>query len=146
MILPAIADGLAKSGRTMEQFDLVGAPFMALGRDADEVEKAKQKLRNQISFYASTRSYHGVLAHHGWEDTGARLHQLSVAGKWDQMPALITDAMLEEWAIIATYDGLVDAIRAKARDLYRTITLVLVDEARRDPDRMRGAVERLHRD
>ena len=62
------------------------------------------------------------------------------------MPALITDAMLEEWAIIATYDGLVDAIRAKARDLYRTITLVLVDEARRDPDRMRGAVERLHRD
>ena len=146
VILPAIADGLARSGRTMEQFDLVGAPFMALGRDADEVEKAKQKLRNQISFYASTRSYHGVLAHHGWEDTGARLHQLSVAGKWDQMPALITDAMLEEWAIIATYDGLVDAIRAKARDLYRTITLVLVDEARRDPDRMRGAVERLHRD
>lgn len=144
VMLPAIGEGLARSGRTMADFDLVGAPFMALGRTEEEVEKAKQKLRNQISFYASTRSYHGVLAHHGWEDTGAGLHRLSVAGKWQEMPALITDEMLEEWAIISTYDGLADTIRAKADGLYRTVTLVLVDEARRDPDRMRLAVERLH--
>ncbi|MDY0067052.1 MAG: TIGR03617 family F420-dependent LLM class oxidoreductase [Steroidobacteraceae bacterium] len=146
VIAPAIAQGLAKSGRTIDSFDLVGAPFMALGRNEEEVEKAKHKLRNQISFYASTRSYHGVLAHHGWEDVGAQLHRLSVAGKWQDMPALITDEMLEEWAVIATYDGLADAIRAKADGLYRTITLVLVDEARRDPDRVRVAVERLHQD
>ncbi len=146
VILPAVGEGLAKSGRSMDAFDLVGAPFMALGRTEEEVEKAKGKLRNQIAFYASTRTYHGVLAHHGWEDTGARLHQLSVAGKWAELPALITDEMLEEWAIISTYEGLADAIRAKADGLYRTITLVLVDEARRDPDRMRVAVERLHQD
>ena len=52
--------------------------------------------------------------------------------------------MLEEWAIISTYEGLADAIRAKAGGLYQTITLVLVDEARRDPDRMREVVTRLH--
>jgi len=52
--------------------------------------------------------------------------------------------MLEEWAIIWTYDGLADAIRSKADGLYRTNTLVLVDEARGDPDRTRVAVERLH--
>ncbi len=146
VLLPVIAAGLAKSGRTMQDFDLVGAPFMALGRNEEEVEKARQKVRNQISFYASTRSYHGVLAHHGWDDLGAELHRLSVAGKWADMPALITDEMLEEWAIIATYDGLADAIRTKANGLYRTVTLVLVDEARQDPDRMRVAVDRLHQD
>jgi len=143
VILPAIAAGLAKSGRTLDAFDLVGAPFMALGRNEEEVEKAKQKLRSQIAFYASTRSYHGVLAHHGWDDVGAGLHRLSVAGKWAEMPALITEEMLEEWAIISTYEHLAEAIRVKAEGLYRTITLVLVDEARRDPDRMRVAVERL---
>ena len=72
------------------------------------------------------------------------MHQLSVAGKWQELPGLITDEMLEEWAIVATYDGLADAIRAKADGLYRTITLVLVDEARKNPDRLRVAVERLH--
>lgn len=144
VILPAIAQGFEKSGRKSADFDLVGAPFMALGRDASEVERAKDKLRRQIAFYASTRSYHGVLAYHGWEDVGAKLHRLSVSGKWAELPALITDEMLEEWAIISTYDGLADAVRAKADGLYRTITLVLVDEARRDPDRMREAVARLH--
>ena len=144
IVLPAIAQGLARAGRTMADFDLVGAPFMALGRDEEEVEKAKKKVRSQIAFYASTRTYHGVLAHHGWGDVGARLHQLSVAGKWQELPGLITDEMLEEWAIVATYDGLADAIRAKADGLYRTITLVLVDEARKNPDRLRVAVERLH--
>lgn len=146
VIKPAIAAGAAKAGRTLEDFNFVGAPFMALGRNEAEVAQAKEKLRKQISFYGSTRSYHSVFAHHGWDDVGAQLHRLSVAGKWAELPALITDDMLEEWAIIATYDKLADAIRAKAGELYRTITLVLVDEARREPDRMRDAVRRLHED
>lgn len=145
-ILPAISEGLAKSARSPTHFDLVGAPFMALGYDEEEVEKAKNKLRNQIAFYASTRTYHGVLAYHGWEDVGAKLHQLAANGKWAEMPSLITDEMLDEWAIISTYDGLADAIRAKANGLYRTITLVLDDEARKDPDRIRVSIERLHQD
>lgn len=146
VILPAVTEGLAKAGRTRDDFDFVGAPFMALGRNEAEVVQAKEKLRKQISFYGSTRSYHAVFAHHGWEDIGTQLHRLSVAGKWAELPALISDEMLEEWAIISTYDGLADAIRAKADGLYRTITLVLVDEARRDPDRMREAVKRLQAD
>ena len=146
VILPAIAEGAAKSGRSLKSFNFVGAPFMALGRDEAEVAQAKEKLRRQISFYGSTRSYHSVFAHHGWDDVGAKLHQLSVGGKGAELPALISDEMLEEWAIISTYEGLADAIRAKAGGLYQTVTLVLGDEARRDPDRMREVVERLQKD
>ncbi len=144
VLLPAITVGLGASGRPRSALDLVGAPFIALGRDDAEVEQARQALRKQISFYASTRTYHAVLAHHGWEETGARLHQLSVAGRWAEMPALITDEMLDEWAISSTYDRLAEAIRARADDLYDTITLVLVDQARQDPERMRDTVRRLH--
>ena len=101
-------------------------------------------MRKQIAFYASTRSYHKVLAHHGWEDAGLELHRLSVAGKWEQMPALITDEMLEEWAVVATYDRLADQMRNKADGLFRTVTLTLLDEARRDVDLMRDTIRRLH--
>lgn len=144
VILPAIAEGAARSGRASAQFDLVGAPFLATGRTEADVEQARNAVRKQISFYASTRSYHRVLAHHGWEETGLRLHALSVAGKWAEMPALITDEMLDEWAVVATYDRLGDAVRAKADGLFDTVTLTLLDEARRDEDLMRTIIDRLH--
>ncbi|MCB1630558.1 MAG: TIGR03617 family F420-dependent LLM class oxidoreductase [Pseudomonadales bacterium] len=144
VILPAIAEGAARSGRDPAKFDLVGAPFLATGRTEADVEQAKNAVRKQISFYASTRSYHRVLEYHGWEETGLRLHELSLAGKWADMPALITDEMLDEWAVVATYDRLGDAVRAKADGLFDTVTLTLLDEARRDEDLMRATIARLH--
>jgi probable F420-dependent oxidoreductase len=146
VIVPAVAAGAAKSGRDACGFDLVGAPFLATGRTDADVEQARNSVRKQIAFYASTRSYHSVLAHHGWEDTGLELHALSVAGKWADMPALISDEMLDEWAVVATYDGLADAVRAKADGLFSTVTLTLLDEARRDVELMRDTLRRLHQD
>ena len=145
VILPAIAEGASRGGRDPAKFDLVGAPFLATGRTEADVEQAKNAVRKQISFYASTRSYHRVLEHHGWEDTGRRLHELSVAGKWAEMPGLITDEMLDEWAVVATYDRLGEAVHAKTNGLFDTVTLTLLDEARRDADLMRMTIARLHR-
>ena len=144
VIVPAVAEGAARAGRDPSCFDLVGAPFLATGRTDSDVEQARNSVRKQIAFYASTRSYHGVLAHHGWDDVGLALHRLSVAGKWDEMPTLISDEMLEEWAVVATYDQLADAVRVKADGLFRTVTLTLLDEARRDVDLMRDTISRLH--
>ena len=127
-------------------FTFLGAPFLATGRTDADVEQARHSVLKQIAFYASTRSYHSVLAHHGWEDTGLELHALSVAGKWADMPALISDEMLDEWAVVATYDGLADAVRAKADGLFSTVTLTLLDEARRDVELMRDTLRRLHQD
>ena len=146
VIVPAVAEGAARAGRDPACIDLVGAPFLATGRTESDVEQARNSVRKQIAFYASTRSYHTVLAHHGWEDVGLALHRLSVAGKWDEMPALITDEMLEEWAVVATYDRLADEVRAKADGLFQTVTLTLLDEARRDVDLMRDTIKRLHQD
>src|SRR6185369_13241386 len=103
VVLPAIAAGAAKAGRTLADINMIGAPFLAVGANEEEVEKAKQALKQHVAFYASTRTYHTVLAHHGWEDIGLQLHRLSREGKWQELPKLITDAMLDEWAVIATY-------------------------------------------
>jgi len=144
VILPAVAAGAARAGRDALAFDLIGAPFMALGRNDAELATAREALRRQIAFYGSTRSYHAVLAHHGWADLGLELHRLSVAGEWAGMPSLISDAMLDEWAVIATYDRLAEAIRARCGGLFGSIVLVLPAEARRDGDLLRDIVRRLH--
>jgi probable F420-dependent oxidoreductase len=143
IVLPAIAAGAAKAGRRLADVDLVGAPFLAIGADEGEVRKAMQALKQHVSFYASTRTYHTVLAHHGWEDVGLELHRLSREGKWQEMPALITDDMLREWAVIATYDQLAAELRRRCDSASRRCPR-LPHRFQRDEDRVRELVRTLH--
>jgi probable F420-dependent oxidoreductase len=132
VILPAIAAGAAKSGRSPGAIDVVGSPFLAVGADEEGVERAKAALKHNIAFYASTRSYHAVLAYHGWEDLGAHLHQLSVQGKWTELPKQITDDMLDEWAVVATYDQLAAQLKRRAEGAYTSVLLDLPKALRED--------------
>ncbi len=143
VILPAIQKGADKAGRQLSDVDMLGAPFLAIGRDEEALEKAKAGLRQQISFYASTRSYHAVLRYQGWEDIGLQLHQMSLDGKWADMPALITDDMLEQWAIICSYDEFADKVKEKTQGLFNTVLLDLPPEARADTDWMRETIQRI---
>jgi probable F420-dependent oxidoreductase len=80
---------------------------------------------------------------HGWEDVGLELHRLSREGKWQEMPALITDDMLAEWAIIATYDQLAAELRARCDGIFSTLLLDLPHRLRRDEARVRELVQTL---
>ena len=140
VIKTAIAEGAAITGREASAIDLLGAPFLAIGKNEEAVEKAKNDLRQQISFYASTRSYHGVLRAMGWEETGLALHNLSVEGKWDKMPALISDEMLDEWAVVATYDDFAAKMKQRAEGLFSTVLLNLPADALADADWLQETV------
>lgn len=144
VVLPAIAAGAAKAGRALTDLNMIGAPFLATGATEADVEKAKQALKQHVAFYASTRTYHTVLAHHGWEDIGAQLHQLSREGKWQELPKLVTDDMLAEWAVIATHDRLAAEVRARCEGTFTTVLLDLPGSLARDEDRVRDIVHRLH--
>ncbi len=144
IVLEQIAAGAAKAGRDRSQIDVVGAPFLAVGANREEVERAKQELKQRIAFYASTRTYHAVLEFHGWQDVGAKLHELSLEGKWQELPRLISDDMLEEWAIVATYDELPERLVERCRGVFDTVMLDLPPALRADDTRLRKLVDRLH--
>lgn len=146
VLKPAIEEGAQKAGRTLHDIDIVGSPFLALGADEEGVEKAREALRKQVSFYASTRSYHAVLKYHGWEDLGMKLHELSVQGKWAELPEQITDDMLEEWAIIGTYDEFPARLKARAAGAYNSVLLDLPNALRQDEDRVASIVQQLQAD
>lgn len=122
VIVPAIEEGAKKAGRGLSDIDLVGGNFIITGENEEEVERAKGPIRQQLSFYASTRAYHPVLEIHGWKETGEELFRLSMEGKWTEMAAAITDEMLEEFAIIGTYDELVPKIKERYGDVLSTIS------------------------
>lgn len=121
VILPAIREGAEKAGRSMAEIDIVAGTFVITGKNWDEVEKAKAPVRQQLSFYASTRAYFPVLEVHGWQDVGQRLFRLSMEGKWADMASAITDEMLDEFAIVAPYDELVPRLKERFAGVATTL-------------------------
>lgn len=68
--------------------------------------------------YASTRTYQSVLAAHGLEELAPRLHAKSLAGDWEGMADLITDEMLDLFAVSGRFEEIGAKIRERYRGLY----------------------------
>lgn len=112
-LVPHIEEGLAKSGRPRKDFTITTTPFVIVGRNADELARAKAGVRQQISFYASTRTYQVVLDTHGWGEVAPKLNELAAKGDWAGMPKLITDEMLEVYAVTGTYENIGEKVRER---------------------------------
>src|SRR5947208_16473597 len=89
--LPALERGLAKAGKTRNQFEISCPTFVITGTSEKEMAAADQGVRQQIAFYASTPAYKTVLDKHGWGDLQPELNRLSKQGEWVEMGRLIDD-------------------------------------------------------
>ena len=103
-VQPAVNEGLATVKRSRADFTYATSSFVVVGDTEQELQAAKQSVKQQIAFYASTRTYEPVLAAHDWQDIIAHLHRKSVEGDWKGMADLITDEMLDTYAVTGTYD------------------------------------------
>ena len=100
--LPAVADGLRRSGR--DGIDIYPQMITAMGDTADELEAATLGVRRLLAFYASTPAYQPVLDAEGWGDLQPRLNALSKTGDVDAMTALVNDDMIDTLAVRGTPD------------------------------------------
>ena len=121
--IPTLSAGLERSGRRREDIEVACPLFVVTGHDEQQLAQASAATRKQIAFYASTPAYRAVLELHGWGDLQTELHRLSRAGDWDTMGSLIDDAMLDEFAVVATVDHLVDKIRRRCDGLIDRVLL-----------------------
>ena len=115
---PAIEEGLRASGRRRADFVVRAATMTALGDSDEELDRARQAARQQIAFYASTRTYQAVLAAHGLDGLSPRLHGLSLKGDWQGMADLIDDDVLELFCVSGRLDTIGRQIRERYAGLY----------------------------
>jgi probable F420-dependent oxidoreductase len=120
---PAVDEGLRASGRSREDFSYATACFVAVGDTERERAENTEAVRQQIAFYASTRTYEPVLAAHGWEAVGPELHRKSLEGDWKGMARLVTDEMLDEVAVSGTYETVGNKLRERYTGLLDRISL-----------------------
>jgi hypothetical protein len=141
---------MERSGRRRGNFDVFGGGFVVTGADAKTVAEGMEWARRRIAIYSSTRTYAPILALHGLEEVGAKLHAMSVAGRWNDMPAEITDDVVRIFAAVGTFDEITAAIEARYGGLADAVELnfpagtpaglqrELVADIRRIPHRFEG--------
>ncbi|MCB0995242.1 MAG: TIGR03617 family F420-dependent LLM class oxidoreductase [Acidimicrobiales bacterium] len=110
VVRPGIAEGAAAAGRNADDVSVVVPVMTATGDTDAEIAQWRERARQMISFYGSTRTYRGVFEQHGWHGVSDKLHELQAKGDFDGMAAQITDEMLEVYAVTATWDGLAAAL------------------------------------
>ncbi|RMF83636.1 MAG: TIGR03617 family F420-dependent LLM class oxidoreductase [Nitrospinota bacterium] len=110
VILPNIRAGAEKAGRSPDDIAICGGGFIITGATSEEIEQEKEKVRQRIAFYASTRTYKPILDIHGWGETCLILHQMAARGEWEAMAGQITDEMLEAFAVWGTYDEIAEKV------------------------------------
>ena len=140
-VVPNIAQGAAKSGRSVSDVAVV-VPVMTIVGDTDE-ERANEResVRASMSFYGSTPNYAFIWDEAGFDGTTARIREKQKAGDFAGMAAQITDEHIATFATESTWDGLADALTEK----YAAVaTRVVLYNALGDPERIEryGAVAR----
>jgi probable F420-dependent oxidoreductase len=106
VVRPAIARGADRAGRDPAAIALACPVFMIVGDDEEEIEPQRSATRRQLAFYGSTRTYAPVFEQHGFGHAPGELHRLMARGELEAMERVITDEMLDLYAVTATWDEL----------------------------------------
>ena len=98
-IRPNIEVGARRAGRTVKDIDLTTLLITAISPDR---EQALRDAKKQIAFYASVKSYEGILNLHGWEEQKRAIWEHFRTFNLPKMAAAVTDDMVEQIAIAGT--------------------------------------------
>ena len=120
-VIPNIETGLLKGGRPRQSIELSSSIFAIPTDDPQQAVKFEREIREQIAFYASTPPYRPVFNLEGWGSVADELKAMAAGGRWNEMPSLINDEMLDRFAlrgswadlpakVLQKYDGLLDRV------------------------------------
>ena len=128
VVRPALAKGAERSGRDAGGITVSGGGFLITGPNKSAIRAAQAEVRRRIAFYASTRTYHSVLAPHGFEEIGQRLHEMSLRGEWGEMGELVSDEMLDAFAVSGEYDEIAGEFSRRYGGLVDEASFTLYSE------------------
>lgn len=124
-ILPHVQQGLDAAGRRRSDITLSSSVFVITGETDEELAAARAQVRSQVAFYASTPSYSRVMELHGWGEVRERLSSLAVRQRWEEMPALISDEMLAQFAVEGRPEEIPYLVKLRYVGLLERVTFYL---------------------
>jgi probable F420-dependent oxidoreductase len=121
-ILPILGEGLSKTGRARESYEITGGGFVVTGKDDEAVQKLFDWVRYRIAFYGSTPAYWPVFEEHGMAELGPKLNAMTKAGQWDKIAAEVSDDVVHLFSAVGRHDQIAKAIETRFSGLVDSVS------------------------
>lgn len=128
-LLPAVAEGAGRAGRSPDEIDLIVPVFAVPGDTPEERAALLFRTKTQVAFYGSTKNYGFQFDDLGFEGVSSKLNERLKAGDMTGMAETITEEMLEHYAVVAKWDDMADALIARYRGTAARIVMYLAEES-----------------
>src|SRR6266851_5507050 len=125
VMLPAVQKGAAKVGRDPALFTLCAMPLVATAPDAASLAERVRDVRARIAFYASTPAYLRAFESEGYGEVAAALQGHARAHRWAEMADLVSDEMLDAYAVVGTHDEIAAKLRTRYADLATSLDFAI---------------------
>lgn len=143
VMLPGAEKGAAKAGRDLAGFTLCAMPLVATAATPAGLAERIQEVRARVAFYASTPAYLRAFETEGYGEVARALQDHARAQRWEEMPGLVGDAMLDTYAVIGTYDQIAAKLRARYAGLATALDFAIPLSDSGDEAVLRGLIASL---
>ena len=140
-VLAQIDAGAKQAGRSRKDVVISTTAFTIMGDSKKELGEMRERIRMQIAFYASTRTYKPVLDMHGWGEVCTRLNEKTAKGDWAGMAKEITDEMIDEFAVTGSPEEMPALLKARYAGLLDRVAFYQPYHPGQHDDRWRKIVE-----
>ena len=117
--LPALREARG----SLDGFGVSLPVFAVLGADQGRRSVAEAGVRAQVAFYGSTPAYKPVLELHGWGGLADELNALSRRQAWAEMGSLISDDVLDAFAVAGSPAQVAHELLSRFGDVVTRISL-----------------------
>lgn len=124
-LLPGLAEGAANSGRNVDDLELIVPVFACPGNTAEERATYTAQAKRQIAFYGSTPNYSFQFDDLGFEGTTAKIRDKFKSGDLATIGDVISDEMLEHYALVAGWDEMADRLLERYRGTAGRVVMYL---------------------
>ena len=129
-LLPGLAEGAARAGRDAAQIAKIVPVIVAAGNTPEEQATPIKEAKTTIAFYGATPNYafqFDDLGHTGMRD---KLADCLRSGDSARGQALITDEILDQFAVVARWDDVADRMIARYKGFASRLVIYLASHWR----------------
>jgi probable F420-dependent oxidoreductase len=129
-LLPGVAEGAARAGRDPSQVDLIVPVIVAAGDTPEERVVPIKEAKTTIAFYGATPNYAFQFDDLGYTGMRDQLRDCLRSGDSARSEALITDEILDQFAVVARWDDVADRMIARYKGIASRLVIYLASHWR----------------
>ena len=129
-LLPGLADGAARAGRDPATIDKIIPVIVAAGNTPEEQALPIKEAKTTLAFYGATPNYAFQFDDLGYGGLQEQLRDCLRAGDSARSERLISDEILNQFAIVARWDDLADRMIERYKGLASRLVIYLASHWR----------------